>query len=106
VRSDVGLHRDWRMRLIIGVEGRTIGAIACAVALAGTLAACGWSTVAERSRCHPSYKGACLDPNAFDYDCKGGKGDGPRYTGPVRVVGDDPFRLDRDGDGRACEWSD
>jgi endonuclease YncB( thermonuclease family) len=53
--------------------------------------------------CHPSYKGACLDPNASDYDCAGGSGNGPKYTGPVRVVGPDDFDLDRDGDGYACE---
>jgi hypothetical protein len=54
--------------------------------------------------CDPNYKGACLDPNASDYDCEGGSGDGPKYVaGPVTVVGDDHFELDRDGDGTACE---
>jgi hypothetical protein len=53
--------------------------------------------------CDPNYEGACLDPNSPDYDCAGGSGDGPDYTGPVEVVGDDPFGLDRDGDGLACE---
>jgi endonuclease YncB( thermonuclease family) len=57
----------------------------------------------QQPRCHPSYIGACLDPNASDYDCAGGSGDGPFYTGPVRVIGPDPFGLDRDGDGSACE---
>jgi hypothetical protein len=38
-----------------------------------------------------------------DYDCQGGSGYGPDYTGEVRVVGDDHFALDRDGDGVACE---
>jgi hypothetical protein len=56
----------------------------------------------ERS-CDPNYSGACLDPNASDYDCENGSGDGPRYTGRVEVVGDDHFDLDRDGDGVACE---
>ena len=55
--------------------------------------------------CHPSYEGACLDPFASDYDCAGGEGDGPEYTGFVRVVGPDEFELDRDGDGLACEAS-
>jgi glucodextranase-like protein len=55
------------------------------------------------SNCDPNYAGACLDPNASDYDCLGGSGDGPKYTGPVRVVGDDHYDLDRDGDGYACE---
>lgn len=54
-------------------------------------------------KCHPSYKGACLDPNASDYDCIGGSGNGPKYTGKVRVVGPDVFRLDADGDGWGCE---
>ena len=46
--------------------------------------------------CHPPYKGACLDPNASNYDCAGGSGDGPLYTGRVEVVGPDDFGLDRD----------
>jgi hypothetical protein len=53
--------------------------------------------------CDPNYEGTCLDPNAADYDCEGGSGDGPDYAGPVTVVGDDHFGLDRDGDGSACE---
>lgn len=53
--------------------------------------------------CDPNYSGACLDPNASDYDCIGGSGNGPRYTGTVRVVGDDHYDLDRDGDGIGCE---
>lgn len=55
------------------------------------------------SECDPNYEGACLDPDSPDYDCAGGSGNGPDYTGPVRVVGDDHFDLDRDGDGEACE---
>jgi hypothetical protein len=53
--------------------------------------------------CHPSYQGACLDPNASDYDCAGGSGNGPYYTGRVIVVGPDVFDLDRDGDGIGCD---
>lgn len=53
--------------------------------------------------CDPSYKGACLDPSASDYDCEGGSGNGPEYTGTVTVVGPDHYDLDRDGDGVACE---
>jgi len=52
--------------------------------------------------CDPNYEGECLDPNAYDYDCEGGSGDGPEYTGRVEVVGDDPHDLDRDGDGVGC----
>jgi hypothetical protein len=54
--------------------------------------------------CDPNYTGACLDPNASDYDCAGGSGDGPNYVqGPITVVGDDHYGLDSDGDGVACE---
>lgn len=53
--------------------------------------------------CDPNYSGACLDPSSSDYDCGNGEGNGPDYTGPVRVVGSDPHGLDRDGDGSACE---
>lgn len=57
----------------------------------------------EESDCHPGYEGACV-PFASDVDCAGGSGNGPAYVrGPVRIVGDDPYDLDRDGDGVACE---
>jgi hypothetical protein len=56
--------------------------------------------------CDPSYPGVCLDPNAVDYDCAGGSGDGPRYVdGPLEVRPPDPFDLDREGDGIGCEAS-
>jgi resuscitation-promoting factor RpfB len=57
----------------------------------------------ETRNCTPGYI-PCLPP-ASDYDCDGGEGNGPKYTGPVRVTGSDPYDLDRDGDGKACEWS-
>jgi hypothetical protein len=56
----------------------------------------------ETKQCHPSYSG-CLNPSASDYDCAGGSGNGPYYTGPVQVYGSDPFDLDRDNDGWGCE---
>ena len=56
-----------------------------------------------RPSCDPNYAGACLDPNATDYDCFGGSGNGPRYTGLVQVVGYDRYGLDADGDGIGCE---
>lgn len=56
----------------------------------------------ERSSCHSSYSG-CLKVNAGDYDCAGGSGNGPNYTGTVRVTGPDVFDLDRDRDGWGCE---
>lgn len=51
--------------------------------------------------CTPGYS-PCLPP-APDYDCSGGSGDGPKYTGYVTVTGDDPYDLDADGDGAGCE---
>lgn len=62
------------------------------------------SATAAKRKCHSSYRGRCLKPNASDYDCAGGSGNGPYYvSGPFRVVGSDPYRLDSDGDGIACE---
>lgn len=61
------------------------------------------SEEAEASECDPNYAGACLDPSVYDYDCAGGSGDGPDYTGPVTVVGEDHYGLDSDGDGSGCE---
>lgn len=57
----------------------------------------------DSSECDENYAGACLDPNSHDYDCAGGTGDGPDYTGTVEVIGDDHFGLDRDGNGIGCE---
>jgi resuscitation-promoting factor RpfB len=42
-------------------------------------------------------------PARSAYDCIGGGGNGPKYTGKVRVVGPDVFRLDADHDGWGCE---
>lgn len=55
------------------------------------------------SSCDPNYSGACLDPAASDYDCEGGSGDGPYYTGEVAVTGEDRHGLDSDSDGVGCE---
>lgn len=61
------------------------------------------STEEASSECDPNYSGACLDPYASDYDCEGGSGNGPYYTGEVTVVGVDHYGLDADGDGIGCE---
>jgi hypothetical protein len=45
--------------------------------------------------CHPSYS-PCI-PADRDYDC------GELPDGPYAVTGDDPYRLDADGDGIGCE---
>jgi resuscitation-promoting factor RpfB len=53
-------------------------------------------------QCDPNYSG-CV-PVASDVDCAGGSGNGPAYvSGPVTVIGDDVYDLDRDSDGIACE---
>jgi len=56
----------------------------------------------EAEECNPNYSG-CLDPYASDYDCEGGSGDGPLYTGTVEVTGYDEYGLDDDGDGIGCD---
>ncbi|MGV9414752.1 hypothetical protein ACWDOP_33035 [Nocardia sp. NPDC003693] len=53
--------------------------------------------------CHPSYD-PCVERNS-DVDCLGGDGNGPGFTGPVRVIGPDEYDLDRNNDGRGCENS-
>lgn len=60
-------------------------------------------TKPSSSGCSSSYAGACLREGIGDYDCAGGSGNGPNYTGKVQVVGPDIFGLDRDHDGWACE---
>ena len=59
---------------------------------------------APASGCHPEYSGACLPPNSSDVDCASGSGNGPDYAeGPFQITGSDPYDLDRDGNGIACE---
>ncbi|WP_433320629.1 G5 domain-containing protein [Micromonospora sp. CA-269861] len=56
----------------------------------------------KSSKCDPNYSG-CV-PIASDVDCAGGGGNGPAYVrGPIRVIGNDIYDLDRDGDGIACD---
>jgi Excalibur calcium-binding domain len=52
---------------------------------------------APGSGCQPGYS-PCL-PRAADLNCA----DIPASKRPVRVTGSDPYRLDGDGDGIACE---
>lgn len=57
----------------------------------------------QPSQCDPNYSGACV-PIASDVDCAAGSGNGPAYvSGPVTVVGNDIYDLDRDGNGTGCE---
>lgn len=60
-------------------------------------------SASAQGRCDPNYAGDCV-PIAPDVDCAGGSGNGPAYVqGPVEVVGNDIYGLDRDGDGIGCE---
>ena len=59
-------------------------------------------TEVKAEKCNPNYSG-CLKPDASDYDCAGGRGNGPYYTGKVQVIGSDVYDLDRDGNGWGCE---
>lgn len=59
------------------------------------------SRKSQSQDCTEGYE-PCLPP-AYDYDCSGGSGNGPAYTGTVRVFGWDLYGLDRDGDGIGCE---
>lgn len=55
------------------------------------------------NKCDPNYADVCV-PVASDVDCRGGSGNGPAFvSGPLRVVGLDIYRLDRDGNGVGCE---
>src|SRR5262245_53718953 len=56
----------------------------------------GTSPLPATGACPPDYVGACAPAPPPHLDCAD-------IGVPVRVVGDDPHRLDRDGDGRACE---
>lgn len=59
-------------------------------------------TLFVQPACTPGYS-PCLAP-AYDYDCAGGDGDGPSWTGFHIVTGFDPYGLDgNDNDGRGCE---
>jgi hypothetical protein len=56
----------------------------------------------QGSECDPNYE-PCV-PVDSDVDCASGSGNGPSYVnGPVTVVGDDIYELDRDGNGTGCE---
>jgi beta-lactam-binding protein with PASTA domain len=59
------------------------------------------NNVTSEGSCTSGYS-PCLPP-ASDYDCLGGGGDGPAYTGRVTVTGSDPYGLDSDNDGVGCE---
>ena len=89
-----------------------VGAIACGSDPGAQQGAASQGSSAQRrgdpgpgGDCDSNYTGACLKPDSPDYDCAGGSGNGPDYTGPVQSIGSDPYGLDADSDGSACESS-
>ena len=55
--------------------------------------------------CTPGYSPCLPYRGGQDYDCYGGSGNGPYFTAPgvtYTVTGGDPYRLDGNGDGKAC----
>jgi hypothetical protein len=99
-RAAAGARRTRRARLAATHRRQAIQAGAKAEAQATAEESASEEASAE---CDPNYSGACLSPTASDYDCAGGSGDGPEYTGTVTVVGEDHYGLDSDGDGVGCE---
>ena len=54
------------------------------------------------AKCDSNYS-SCV-PVASDVDCQPGSGDGPAYiSAPVKILRNDPYRLDFDKDGIGCE---
>lgn len=79
----------------------TIAGFALTLALAPTAGAA--PLPQQPSQCDPNYSGVCV-PVDSDVDCASGSGNGPSYvSGPVTVVGNDIYDLDRDGNGTGCE---
>ena len=71
-----------------------------AAALLGTgigVAALGSAGADDASACSSNYS-PCV-PIVKDLDCK-------QIDGQVRVIGNDVYKLDRDGDGLGCEWNE
>ena len=89
------------------MKRRKIAVVLTLFAVLGAIPGTAQDAVAHKRKdngkrhCTSGYK-PCLHP-ASDYDCSGGSGDGPRYTGTVRVTGSDPYDLDSDNDGYGCE---
>lgn len=79
-----------------------LGAATLAAASFGLVAVAAPAAAAPAG-CHASYD-PCV-PVTSDVDCEGGSGNGPSYSGRVRVIGPDEYDLDRDGNGIGCESS-
>jgi hypothetical protein len=105
--------RTWRVTTVDGVEtGRELVSEAVTTAPVDQVTSVGTRQPAPPpppapappapSGCDPNYSG-CV-PIDSDVDCAGGSGNGPSYAeGPVQVIGQDIYDLDRDGDGIGCD---
>jgi hypothetical protein len=84
---------------------RRIAVVASTVTIIGS-GLIGTTVTANAARnCTPGYR-PCIPNRASDVDCRGGTGNGPRYTraGVVyHVSGSDRYGLDADNDGLGCE---
>jgi hypothetical protein len=121
--KDLANTKGWKLTVTKQVSSQPVGTILSQTPTPGTFmrGAANFSVVIAKStpeppsgnggnesggppNCDPNYSGECLDPNASDYDCGGGSGNGPLYVyGTVRVVGIDHYGLDADNDGYGCE---
>lgn len=86
---------------VVNAEGSVVDQLNCGEeAFSPTPEAAGQP---QEQECDPSYPDVCIPPDADDYDCEGGSGDGPNYIeGPLQVLPPDPHDLDPDGDGLGC----
>jgi hypothetical protein len=72
-------------------------ALATAWSSGGGSTAAGGAGSAAASKCDPNYKGACVPTGHGDVNCA------DVHATDIQVVGKDPYGLDGDGDGIACE---
>jgi beta-lactamase superfamily II metal-dependent hydrolase len=102
VQAERSLRRaGFESRVVRSGTSGTPGTITAQAPVAGTGARPGREVRITTPNCTIGYS-PCLPP-ASDYDCAGGTGDGPKYTGRVTVSGSDPYGLDSDNDGVGCE---
>jgi hypothetical protein len=105
------LHPVWAIRYLD--TGKIDAGLPPAVPLynpdEGSTGSSGGGGLGGGTNCDSNYLvtgGPCLKAGIGDYDCYGGSGDGPNYTpagATIKVVGNDEFGLDRDGDGYGCD---
>jgi hypothetical protein len=103
------LSDGFEVRVLKRISDERAGSVLSQSVKAGTKARDGRTITIAVAKPSPQPKPApscdydpCLPP-ASDYDCVGGSGDGPKYTGQVLVIGTDIYDLDADNDGVGCE---